>query len=277
MHAAASAQQWSEVLLQADALARLSPSDRLAARMKRKAWEQVGLSLTQTHRPDSGVTPLHHSAYPLAHDAMALAPESMQGDSSANRRMLWIDAVGGYQLLLDSEILIGQPPGADAAGQGPPGLQILADISRRHAVLRREAGAYVLEPLSEVKIDGRTLTGPTTLSGDCVVTLGPVRLRIARPHALSATVRVTIESGHRTVPAADGVLLLGESCVLGPKPHSHIRCPGWRNELIVYRQGDRLCCRSGSELSVDGRPTSGPAELSAGTRIEGQDFALSIE
>ncbi len=281
LHAAAMAGRWSEVLVQADALARLSPSDALAARMKRLAWEHVGFSITQPCAPAAGATPIqleapHPPSARSTRQNMAnrrdTKRDTMTGDGQSDRRMLWIDAVGGFLVCLDSEVTIGQP----AAG-ATPGLAILADISRRHAVLRRESGSYVLEPFSPVKVDGRAITGPTPLPANCEVELGPVRLRISRPHALSATAVVKVLSGHRTVPAADAVLLLGESCVLGPKQHSHIRCWNWGGELIIYRQGERLCCRSGGGLSVDGVPVAGEAILLPGARIEGQDFALSIE
>ena len=50
----------------------------------------------------------------------------------ADRFMLWVDAVGGYWVCLADELIVGQP--------GPTGgadIPILADISARHAGIRR--------------------------------------------------------------------------------------------------------------------------------------------
>ncbi len=196
-------------------------------------------------------------------------------DPRQQQRMLWVDGVGGYLVSLAEDLLIGQPAAPGAAG---PGLAILADLSRRHARLSRTGGSYVLTPLAEVTVDGRAIDGPTVLKDGALIGLGDVRLSFSRPHALSASGLLAIESGHRTTPAADAVLMMAESCILGPKPHSHIRCPDWQGEAILFRGGDQgLVCRAGGGLLVDGTPTDGPAPVSPGKRIEGQDFALCVE
>ena len=51
-------------------------------------------------------------------------------------------------------------------------MPILADLSRRHAVIRREAGAYVIEPIQSVRIDGREINGPTVLGGRATDSIG---------------------------------------------------------------------------------------------------------
>lgn len=209
------------------------------------------------------------------HEEGAVTKHDPTDDPRLQQRMLWIDGVGGYLVSLADDLLIGQPA---APGGAQPGLAILADLSRRHARLSRTNGSYVLTPLAEVTVDDRVIDGPTVLDEGALIGLGDVRLRFARPHALSASALLTIESGHRTTPAADAILLMAESCVLGPKPHSHIRCPDWQDEAILFRGGDAgLVCRAGGGLLVDGTPTDGPAPVSPGKRIEGQDFALCVE
>ena len=70
----------------------------------------------------------------------------MSGSITPQRALLWVDAVGGFLVCLDDQVVLGQPsPGGAIA------LPILADLSRRHAVIRREAGAYVLEPFQSVR------------------------------------------------------------------------------------------------------------------------------
>jgi len=195
----------------------------------------------------------------------------------AAHRMLWVDGVGGYLLTTADELLIGQPSAPGEGGRSPD-LAILADLSRRHATLRRERGSYVLTPHAAVWIDGRQADGPTVLSHNAEVLLGSrVRVRFSRPHALSATAVLTVESGHRTAPAADAVILMAESCVLGSKPHSHVRCRGWQSEAILFRGAEGLLCRTTGEVRVGGSPVTGPAVAWPGARIEGEDFSLVIE
>lgn len=276
LHAAAAGGDWSQVIALADGLLATAPMNRLALRLRRMAWEKVGLRLTQPYHPGADrLQPRYQGPGAMAPSTLAGRlgrDETMTQPAPAERRMLWIDSVGGYLLCLDQEVTIGQPgPGAS------PSLPILADISRRHAVLRREGGRYVLEPFAEVRVAGRPIHGPTPLDAESEIELGAVRLRLVRPHALSATARLVIESGHRTVPAADGVLLMAESCVLGPRPHSHIVCRKWKDDLVVFRQGVQLLCRSSAALEIDGTGVEGPAVLAPGRRVEGEDFALSIE
>jgi hypothetical protein len=157
-------------------------------------------------------------------------------------------------------------------------LPILADLSRRHAVIRREGGAYVLEPIHETRVDGREATGPVVLvDGQLIELGGSVRLRFTKPHALSATARLDIESNHKTQPSADAVLLMADSCVLGPNRHCHVRCRNWQQDAILYRQGERLFCRSVKPLSVDGDPANSSTQIAPGARVEGEDFSFTLE
>lgn len=204
--------------------------------------------------------------------------QTVSGNSTGRPRrdqlMLWVDGVGGFLVTLAEELVIGQP--GIGASDGPD-LPLLADLSRRHARLARVGGRHLLTPYGPARVGGRPIDGPTVIDDGARFELGSVRFRLRRPHALSATATLVVESGHRTVPAADAVLLMAESCVLGPKPHSHIRCPEWRDEAILFRGAGGLVCRSGGGLAVEGRRVAGAAPLAPGRRVEGQDFALCVE
>jgi hypothetical protein len=151
-------------------------------------------------------------------------------------------------------------------------------LSRRHAVIRREAGAYVLDPLQSVRINGREITGPTVLVDGQKIQLGDsVRLRFTKPHALSATARLDFESHHKTQPTADAVLLMADSCVMGPNTHCHIRSSNAQHDVVLYRSGEGLQCRSAAELVVDGEARSGPIDVLSGERVEGESFSFTWE
>src|SRR5690606_10840962 len=127
-------------------------------------------------------------------------------------------------------------------------------------------------------VDGRKLTGPMVLGSSHEIQLGSaVRLQFNKPHALSATARLTPVSGHRTEPRADAVLLMADSCVLGPKTHSHIVCRKWPGDVMLFRQQGRLHCRSTGRMTVDGVEVDGAMALDNDARLEGETFALSLE
>ena len=198
-------------------------------------------------------------------------------DHRRDQQMLWVDGVGGFLICLADEVVLGQPAVGGAA-DGRPDVPILADLSRKHLRIKRESGNYVLVPHGSTWVDDRPIEGPTALTGGELVRLGHgVKLRFTKPHALSATARLTVESGHRTTPSADAVLLMAESCVLGPESHSHVRCPAWTEEAILFRGAGGLYCRAGKPLRVGDQEIKGPLKIEPGTRIEGQDFAMSVE
>ncbi len=191
--------------------------------------------------------------------------------------MLWVDGVGGFHLCLAHELTLGHP-GSDRTGDTAPDIGLLADLSGQHAKLRRVEGNWMLTPLAPVWLDDHPIEGPTLLTDGVELRLGEtMRLRFRQPHALSATALLTVESGHRTTPAADGIVLMAESCVLGPKPHSHIRCQSWATDVLLFRAAEGLLCRCEGGLLVDGTPTKEPVKISPGLPIEGQDFTICIE
>ena len=197
----------------------------------------------------------------------------MSGTETPKRALLWVDAVGGFLVCLDEQVVIGQPSQGGAIA-----VPILADLSRRHAVIRREAGAYVIEPLQSVRIDGREIKGPTVLADGQRIQLGDsVRLRFTKPHALSATARLDFESHHKTQPTADAVLLMADSCVLGPNSHCHVRCRDWQQDVVLYRHGEGFQCRSAAPLVVEGEARSGPIDVLPGERVEGESFSFTWE
>ena len=85
------------------------------------------------------------------------------------------------------------------------------------------------------------------------------------------------ESHHKTQPSADAVLLMADSCVLGPNRHCHVRCRDWEHDVVVYRQNDRVFCRADEPLSIDGVVQNGASEIQSGMRVEGEEFSFTWE
>lgn len=281
LHSRLVAQDWSAVLNTAEALLAIAPRHEAARQARRRAWKAVGMDVTQALRPGRGAqvsldwNPARLGAGRRSTRAGAGSCEvdTVFGTDAPQRVLLWVDAVGGFLVCLDDQIVLGQPSQGERIA-----LPILADLSRRHAVIRREAGAYVLEPLQSVRVDGREITGPTVLTDGQQIQLGEnVRLRFTRPHALSATARLDFVSHHKSQPTVDAVLLMADSCVLGPGTHCHVRCRDWQEDVVLYRHGDGFQCRSVEPLAVAGETRSGPTAVLAGQRVEGESFSFTWE
>jgi hypothetical protein len=190
-----------------------------------------------------------------------------------DRLLLWVDSVGGYLVCLRDEVTLGQP-----AGGASPDVPILGDLSRRQAIVRRQGETYSIEAVRKVRLDGQVVQHVAPLWDGSLIDLGEgVHLRFRRPHPLSATARLEFVSRHRTQPSTDGILLMADTCILGPAKNSHVVAPNWRSEVVVYRQANELACRTSATISVDGAKRQGRSTLRSQSRVEGEEFAFSLE
>lgn len=190
---------------------------------------------------------------------------------SSDRFLLWIDAVGGYWVTMSDEVVIGQPT-ADVD------VPILGDISKRHARICRDGEGYLIEALRPVYVNNQPVDGRTTLSDRAIIRLGDrVELRFRRPHALSATARLEFATGHRTQPSSDAVLLMAETCVLGPSGHSHVVCHNWQDEVVMFRRHGELYCRTPGNFEIDGITTRRRGLITRSSRVQGDRFSFSLE
>jgi hypothetical protein len=194
--------------------------------------------------------------------------------------MLWVDSVGGYWVCLADELIVGQP---GAGGIGRPGaggadIPILADISARHARIRRDGEGYVIDALREVRVGGRKVAATELLTDGSRIEIGSgVALAMSRPHPLSLTARLDFISRHRTQPPSDAVMLLADSCVLGPKPHSHIVCRDWTREVILFRHEEKFFCHTAGRFEIDGVACKNRGQMQLNSRICGEGFSFSLE
>ena len=195
-----------------------------------------------------------------------------RGAPHSDRFMLWIDAVGGYRVCLGDQITLGQP------GRQTTDVPILGDLSMCHARMRRDGEGYLIEALRDVSVDGSPVRDFAWLGDGSRLQLGEsVRLAFRRPHALSGTVRLDFLSRHRTQPSADAVLWMADTCILGPRPRCHVVCRDWPCDVILYRDGEELFCRTGGTFEIDKVACNGHGRLSRNSRIEGDGFSFNLE
>ncbi len=276
LHQAMSAAEWSKALSLADQLLDLAPDERVARYARQRAWSNVGARLPESRRLalTQYWAPSHADGELTAGAATCLAEvEPVTQKKTTSRFLLWVDAVGGYLVCLNSQITLGQATPGNRVD-----VPIQADLSRRHATIRREGENYVIEPTGPVRVEGKMIEGATLLSDGDEIELGSgVRLRFRKSHALSASARLDFVSRHRTQPYADAVLLMAESCVLGPKWHNHVVCRDWPDDVVLYRQDDDLYCRSMQPLEIDGLLCDGRGRITHSSRVTGDDFSMSLE
>jgi hypothetical protein len=189
------------------------------------------------------------------------------------RFLMWVDAVGGYLVCLSEEVVIGQ-----AVPDSNADVRIFGDLSRHHATLRRQSEGYVIIPHADAKVDRRPISDPRTIRDGDEIELGPsVAMRFRQPHPMSATCRLDLISHHRTQPFADSVLIMANSCVLGPGSNSHVVCRKWQQDVVLVRQGQTLRCHAPTGTEIDGKPAGPRAEIQLNSRICGDEFCISLE
>ncbi len=197
--------------------------------------------------------------------------------TTARRRILWVDGVGGYLLLDRDDVSVGQ-----AVSDNSADVAIVGDLRRRAGVLRRSGGDYLLQPLQSTLLNDQPIERAELLKHNDLLQFGQrVRLKFTQPHPLSATARLDLVGLGKFKPYVDAVLLLADSCLIGPQANCHVRCPHWSqtNQVplaLVRRQHDWFF-NAQQEVLVHGVPQRGLIPLADGLRLSGPDFSLSIE
>ena len=294
LHAAIGKQDWTAALGRAEAILEICPKQEVALRARRQAWAKVGLAdrarsaladgrVGPEQRPRSGDTPRPqpmsrstHSGAKEADPGLAspLGTPMRRGTSvSGSRFLMWVDGVGGFLVLEGTEVTIGQP-----VAEAHVDIPILGDVSRTHAKIRRDGEGYLIEAFRPTRVEGRSVVGLAALGNGAQIELGHgVKLKFHKPHALSATARLEFVSRHRTLPPVDGVILMADSCILGPGATSHVVARNWPSELVLFKQGQQLACRSRSPLTIDGALAGERGIVHRSSRIVAEDFSVCLE
>lgn len=190
------------------------------------------------------------------------------------RYMLWIDGVGAWQLCIGSEFLIGGPTREGSAAD----ICLMANLSRRHATLLRNGEDWFIHPHQSTVVSGRAVTGPTLLrTGDDICLAERVRLGFRIPSVLTGSALIDFESHHRPAQTVNGIILVTDSVLLGPRKDHHICCVDWPEMVVIYSQDGSLRCRSKATFSVNGTRVRDSALLTDGAIVTGEDFRFRIE
>ena len=271
IHRAAEANRWQDVADQSESLLSIASKHPVAIQMGQRAKaELAALGVRPTREKE---TPKMAVAADLNGSQYPISKPSGEPLASPKAPILWIDGVGGYLLLDATEVIVGQAAPGNAVD-----LMIVGDLSRRAAAIRRSGEDHLLQPLQPLSVNSQRVDRATLLRDGDIISLSPrVLAKYVRPNRLSATSRIELLSRHRWQPSVDGVLLMGDSCVLGPGSTSHVLCPFWTGDVILFRHRGQWMCKSALPLEVDGKSTTGAIPLLPGKRIQGFDFSMTLE
>jgi hypothetical protein len=200
-------------------------------------------------------------------------PMIRTGDPGPKGRfLLWVDAVGGYLVCLDNEVVLGR-----AGHDSPADVPLMGDLSRNHATLVRDGDTYILRAVHPTFVNGQPIEKAALHDGDVIRLGSTLELEFRQPSPVSSTARLAIVSRHRLPLAVDGVLLMAETCIIGNSPQAHIKAPNLAEPVVLYRQGPALWCRASGGFEVDGRPCAARAALTLQSSVLGSGFSFSLE
>lgn len=255
LNEAARAGRWHEVLERAEAVLAVAPQHAEARALRGRAWHAVGPATVALPAPESDGGPPRGADDPLP-----------------GRFWLWIDGVGGYLVCAGNRLTFGQ-----ALPDARVDVPLVADVSRLHATLSRDAEGYVLEAVRPVQVNNTT-TRRALLQPNDRVTLGATCQFLFRlPVPGNSTARLDLVSGHRLPTSVDGVLLLAETLLLGPPPQAHVAVADLKEPVVLFRHRDGLGLRPAGEMCVNGQPCRGRAILPPAAAVRGEDVSFAIE
>ena len=304
LQSAALSCKWNEVCQLCDQILVIAPRHEIAVGAKRHAMQRikrrtsVGSRLTNVPESSKGdddlvVKPPGGGRASVANvkDTAFAESESLAKSTSSNLDsasdqdfslpplsssfLIWIDGVGGYLVCTDPINFIGQ-----AVEGSTVSIPLQADVRQRHARIETIAGQHLVQPLGPVAIAGREVPVDESVaikSGQLILLGDRVELAYRQDHPLSKSARLDFVSRHRTLPWSDGVILAGQSIVLGPNPNNHVFCPGWKADLILFRRNDQWFAKSKIGFCVDEQAMASEAEIRFDSRLYGDSFSLKLE
>jgi tetratricopeptide (TPR) repeat protein len=253
LHEAADGGRWNEALDLAEQVIAAAPEHAEARKVRAQAWKAVE-PITVAHRNGNGT------------------PGGSQTEGSPARLLLWIDGIGGFLVCLSPRVTLGQ-----AAAEALVDVPLVADVSRLHATLTRDAEGYLLEGIKALQVNSQPVTRALLRPGDRVTLGTSCQFVFRQPVPVSTTARLDIVSGHRLPLAVDGVLLMGDSLVIGPGPQAHILMPDLNAPVVLFRHKDGLGVRGRGSLTVNGERFTDKTLLRSRSVVSGEEIAFAVE
>lgn len=258
LHQAMQERKWQETVQLAEQVLKAAPQCAEARKARATAWKVV--------EPDTTLPGENRASAA----EIVLPAEDPRG--TMRRLLLWIDGVGGYLICLTNRVTLGQ-----ATGDAPVDVPLLADVSRMHATLSRDAEGYLIEAARPVLVNGLSQTRATLRPGDRVTLGASCQFLFQKPVPVSSSAKLEMVSGHRLPLSVSAVLLMADSLVLGSGAQVHVPIPDRKESLVLFRHKEGLGLRCPGDFTIDGKRCKDKGVLGIQAAAQGPDFALAIE
>ena len=203
----------------------------------------------------------------IDNEPAAEAPETRNG-----RFLLWADAIGGYMVCPSDRVVLGRAGGGSRAD-----VPLLGDLAPEHAVIVRNEDGYLITSRHRTSVNGRRIEASPFARRRRDSARLDGRTGVSPTQSHDASARLAILSRHRLPLTVNGVILLSDTCVIGPPGRSHIPAANIAEPIVLYRQGTDLWCRAPGGFEVDGKQQTGRARLGPRSVVHGEGFSFSVE
>jgi tetratricopeptide (TPR) repeat protein len=256
LHEATEAGRWRDVLDLADQVLAAAPQHPEARKARAMAWKTI--------EPVPTVVGLKPEPVPQTNTTERAEP--------SQRFVLWVDGVGGYLVCLANRVTVGQ-----ATPDGYVDVPLYADVSRLHAALMREDGNYLLEAIRPAQVNAKPVEKALLRPNDRITLGTTCQFLFRQPAPVSASARLDLTSGQRLPLAADGVILMADTLLMGPGQQVHVVVPDLKQPVVLYRHKDGLGVRCPGPFVMDGQRCQERGLLRPTSSVSGEDFAFALE
>ncbi len=151
------------------------------------------------------------------------------------RMLLRIDGVGSFLLIRGDRITIGR------AGPGAPSdIQLLSDLSERHADIVRAGEDYFVVSQSGVELAGNATDHALLQDGDRIRLSRRVRLTFSRPSLKSTAASLELGEGVRMPTECRRIILWSGPVLMGATKECHVRLASTLGQFVLVERGGRL-------------------------------------
>lgn len=202
---------------------------------------------------------------PARHNvAERVRPAAERPRAALRPLLLLIDGCGSFLLLRSSLVRIGR-----AHASTPVDVPLPAGVQSHHADIVREGESYFVTAHGPVRVNNRPVMRGLLRDGDRLHLGSDVKLVFRRPSDRSETAVLMLGSAIRLPQDVSGVVLLADTCLIGPSQSNHICAREGDSRLVIFDRGGVLVARRGPE---------GPAEpLAVGQTRDFGDLRVTLK
>ncbi len=178
---------------------------------------------------------------------------------------LWIDAVGGFQILEGARFSIG-----GLCTDDPADIGVRSPWRRRVAVLEKSGDDCWLrnEPISsDFESTAIAIANHTLLPIETGHLQAP-KIRLDRPSPLSGTLVLRLDPPHRFAAPVDAVLIAGATILIGSSQSDHIRVARMTTSgIVLFKRGPQWMLKGSNGVSQP---------LVRGQQVEVDDVVMTL-